>query len=79
MRKEYDFRNLRKAEPKYLKRLKSPVTMRLDPSVIQYFKRLGEKTGVPYQSLIGYILKDYANHGLEPSSNWVTIKAKKAG
>jgi uncharacterized protein (DUF4415 family) len=70
MKKEYDFSKLKKAEPKYLKHLKEPVTMRLDPGVIDYFKTLSEKTGIPYQSLIKYVLKDYANQGLEPSANW---------
>ena len=70
MKKEYDFSKLKKAEPKYMKHLKEPVTMRIDPQVIDYFKRLAEKTGIPYQSLINYVLKDYASHGLEPTANW---------
>lgn len=70
MRKEYDLKKLKKAEPKYMKRLKESVTMRLDPRVTLYFKRLAEETGIPYQSLIGYVLRDYANHGLRPSSDW---------
>ncbi len=70
MRKEYDFSQLEKAEPKYMKRLKESVTMRLDPAVITYFKRLADETGIPYQSLINYVLRDYANHGLQPSANW---------
>lgn len=74
MRKEYDFSKLKKAEPKYLKRLKEPVTIRLDPSVIFYFKSLAKETSIPYQSLINYVLKDYLNHGLEPSANWEKSK-----
>jgi len=70
MKKEYDLSKLKRAEPKYLKHLKESVTMRLDPNVIGYFKNLAEKTGIPYQSLINYVLRDYANHGLEPSANW---------
>ncbi len=70
MRRQYDFTQLRKAEPKYLKHIKESVTIRLDPHVIRYFKSLAEKTGLPYQSLINYVLKDYAKHGLEPSASW---------
>jgi predicted DNA binding CopG/RHH family protein len=70
MRKEYDFKKLKKAEPKYMKRLKESVTMRLDPQVITYFKRLANEMGIPYQPLINYVLRDYANHGLRPSANW---------
>ncbi len=70
MRKEYDFKTLKKAEPKYRKRLKESVTMRLDPQVITYFKRLAKEMGIPYQPLINYVLRDYANHGLRPTANW---------
>jgi predicted DNA binding CopG/RHH family protein len=70
MKKEYDFSKLKRAEPKYLKHLKEPVTMRLDPQVISYFKKLASQSGVPYQSLINFILKDYVNKGLHPQSGW---------
>jgi predicted DNA binding CopG/RHH family protein len=70
MKKEYDFSKLKRAEPKYLKHLKESVTMRLDPHVIAHFKEIADKTGIPYQSLINYVLKDYASLGLEPSANW---------
>lgn len=70
MRKEYDFKKLKKAEPKYLKHLKESVTMRLDPHVIKYFKKLAQESGIPYQSLINYVLKEYAKSELEPSANW---------
>jgi predicted DNA binding CopG/RHH family protein len=77
MKKEYDFKKLEKAEPKYMKHLKTSVTMRLDPNVIGYFKQLAEKTGIPYQSLMNYVLKDYASHGLEPSANWPAADNEK--
>lgn len=77
MRKQYDFSKLKKAEPKYLKRLKESVTIRLDPHVIGYFKHLATQTDIPYQSLINYVLRDYAAHGLEPSANWGVEQPKK--
>ena len=40
MKSSYNFKNMKKAEPKYLKRLKEAVTIRLDPQVIAYFKNL---------------------------------------
>jgi uncharacterized protein (DUF4415 family) len=70
MRKEYDFAKLRKAEPKYLRRIKRAVTMRLDPAVVAYFRELADDLGMPYQTLINYVLRDYANQRLEPSANW---------
>jgi predicted DNA binding CopG/RHH family protein len=77
MKKEYDFSKLKKAEPKYLKHIKESVTMRLDPHVISYFKEIAEKTSIPYQSLINYVLKDYAINGLEPSTNWESLAHTK--
>lgn len=73
MRKEYDFSKLRRAEPKYMRHLKQPLTIRLDPHVIRYFKELAQRIGLPYQSLINYVLKDYAKHGLEPSARWESL------
>jgi predicted DNA binding CopG/RHH family protein len=70
MRKEYDFSKLRRAQPKYIKRLKASVTMRIDPLVIHYFKEIASKKGIPYQSLINFVLKEYAASKLEPSANW---------
>ena len=76
MKASYDFKKLKKAEPKYLKRLKEAVTIRLDPQVLAYFKALAEKTDIPYQTLVNYVLRDYALHGLEPSANWPTPPKK---
>ncbi len=76
MRKEYDFSKLHPAEPKYLKLLKEAVTMRLDISVVNYFKKLAEETGMPYQSLINYILREYADNHLRPSANWKAMRKK---
>ena len=78
MRREYDFSKLNKAKPKYLKLVKEPVTIRLEPQVIQYFKNLAEKTGLPYQSLVNFVLRDYANEHRVPSANWSVSSLKKA-
>lgn len=75
MRKEYE---LKVAEPKYLNRIKTSITMRLDPAVVAYFKKLSQQTGIPYRSWIGFVLRDYAVSGLKPSSNWTASKEKYA-
>ena len=77
MKKEYDFSKLQKAQPKYQKHLKESITMRLDPAVIRYFKELSEETGLPYQSLINFVLKEYAGSGVKPSANVPDGKKKK--
>jgi uncharacterized protein (DUF4415 family) len=75
MKKEYDFSKLKRAKPKYLKLMKAPVTIRLETKVIAYFKTLSETTGMPYQSLINFVLKDYAENELKPSANWEDSKS----
>ena len=50
MRKEYDFS--KSVKNPYAKHLKKQVTLRLGIDVIDYFKKLAEETGVPYQNLI---------------------------
>lgn len=54
MRKHYDFSSAQKNP--YAKQLKRPVTIRLDDSTVAYFKKLAEKTELPYQSLINLYL-----------------------
>jgi uncharacterized protein (DUF4415 family) len=78
MRKEYDFSKLKEVTPRYLKLLRESVTMRLDIGVINYFKKLSDETGVPYQSLINYILREYANHEMKPSANWERLNKKSS-
>ncbi len=58
MRKHYGFTTAR-PNP-YAKRLKRPVTIRLDEATITYFKAVAEETGLPYQSLINLYLRDCA-------------------
>ena len=50
MGKEYDFSKSEKNP--YAKHLKKQVTLRLGIDVIEYFKKLAEETGVPYQNLV---------------------------
>ena len=68
MRKEYDFSNAR-PNP-YAKRLKKPVTIRLDASTVAYFKRLAEESEIPYQTLINLYLRDCAASGRRLAMNW---------
>ena len=60
MRKHYDFETMKGVKNPYTKRLKQPVTMRLDKATVAYFKSLAEELGMPYQSLINLYLRDCA-------------------
>jgi uncharacterized protein (DUF4415 family) len=68
MRKEYDFSKSRKNP--YIRKLKKPISIRIDPDTIDYFKKLAEETGIPYQNLMNYYLADCAAKGLRPSLVW---------
>ncbi len=52
MKAEYDLANMKSRKNSYASKLKRPVTMRLSDDVVEYFKRMAEDSGVPYQSLI---------------------------
>lgn len=56
MRDHYDFSNAVKNP--YADKLKKQITIRLDDSVIDYFKDMANETGMPYQNIINYYLLD---------------------
>ena len=68
MKKEYDFSKARRNP--YAKKLKRPVTIRLDEQTIDYFKELAEETGIRYQTLINLYLRDCASTGRKVSLSW---------
>lgn len=68
MRSEYDFSQSRKNP--YAKQLKRQVTMRLDTSVVDYFKALAGELGMPYQNLINLFLRDCALQKRRPTIDW---------
>jgi uncharacterized protein (DUF4415 family) len=68
MKKRYDFS---KARPNpYAKRLKKAVTIRLDQDALEYFQRLAEETGIPYQTLINLYLRDCATSKKKLRLHW---------
>jgi uncharacterized protein (DUF4415 family) len=50
--------------------LKKPVTMRLGEDVIDYFKKMAEETGIPYQSLINLYLRDCVAQHRKLDATW---------
>jgi predicted DNA binding CopG/RHH family protein len=58
MRKEYDFSAASKNP--YAAQLKKQITIRLDEESVNYFKKISEEVGMPYQSLINLYLRDCA-------------------
>ena len=72
MRKHYDFSKATKNP--YAKRLKQPVTIRLDQSTVAYFKDLADETELPYHSLINLYLRDCAATGRRLALDWRPAK-----
>ena len=72
MRDHYDFSNMKGRKNPYAKHLKQPVTMRIDQDTVAYFRSLAEETGVPFQRLINFYLRDCAVHHRKLQMTWVS-------
>jgi predicted DNA binding CopG/RHH family protein len=70
MRKEYDFS--KSVKNPYAKHLKKQVTLRLGVEVIDYFKKVAEETGVPYQNLINLYLQDCVHSQKKLRLKWAS-------
>jgi len=68
MREEYNFEKSKKNP--YARKLKKPITIRLENSTIEYFKNLSQETDIPYQKLINMFLRDCAKQKKKPSIHW---------
>jgi uncharacterized protein (DUF4415 family) len=72
MREHYDFFKMKGRRNPYVKRLKQPVTIRIDRDTVAYFKSMAMETGLPYQNLIHLYLRDCAVHRRRPSLKWIS-------
>ena len=70
MRDKYDLSKMKGKRNPYAKRLKQPVTMRLDQDTVSYFKAMADETGVPYQTLINLYLRDCAVNERKLEMEW---------
>ena len=70
MKRQYDFKNARRNP--YAKLLKRQVTIRLDQSTVDYFKKLATESEIPYQTLINLYLRDCAVSRRRLAMNWKT-------
>ena len=70
MEEEYDLGAMKSHQNPYVKQLKKQVTMRLETEVIDYFKKMAEGVGIPYQSLINLYLKDCVSSHRELNIKW---------
>ncbi len=68
MKKEYDFSDAVKNP--YTRQSRRLVSIRLDKSVIEYFKDVAVKVNMPYQTLINSYLQDCVKEKRMPSVSW---------
>ena len=69
MKKEYNFSKMKEVKNPYAGKKKA-VGINLSPEVIDYFKKIAEKVGVPYQKLIDLYLLDCVRRRKKPSLKW---------
>jgi len=70
MRDNYDIDKLNPRKNPYSEKLKRQVTINLKSTTVDYFKKLAEETGIPYQNLIDMYLDDCVKKGIKPDINW---------
>ena len=70
MRDEYEFDKMNARPNPYAGRLKRQITIRLGEDVLDYFRKLADETGVPYQNLINLYLRDCVIHRRKPAMSW---------
>ena len=54
----------------YAKELKKQMTIKVSPTVIDYFKAEAVRTGIPYQTLINLYLTDCVKNNKKIDINW---------
>ena len=70
MLKEYDIDKLNPRPNPYAKELKKQVTIKISPSVIDYFKEHATQIGMPYQTLINLYLSDCVKNKRKLQMSW---------
>lgn len=70
MLEEYDIDKLNPRPNPYAKELKKQVTIKISPTVIDYFKNEASETGIPYQTLINLYLLDCVNEKKKLNMSW---------
>lgn len=70
MLEEYDIDKLNPRSNPYAKELKKQVTIKISPSVIEYFKSQANEVGMPYQTLINLYLADCVSNKRKLEMIW---------
>ena len=67
---ERDFNFDKAIKNPYAKELKKQITIKVSPSVIEYFKKEAQRTGIPYQTLINLYLNDCVKNNRKIDIEW---------
>jgi len=81
MKKEYKLGDLKKRQGKVKvdsEAAKVPISLRLDGSILGFFKSEAERLGLPYQTLVGSVLHQYASGELIEKKTVDLLKRIKA-
>jgi len=70
MKEEYNIAELNPRKNPYAKRLKQQITINIECTTVDYFKKQAENTGIPYQVLINLYLSDCATKKRELQMHW---------
>lgn len=70
MREEYNIDNLNPRKNPYAKKLKKQITINIDSESIEFFKKMSENSGIPYQTLINLYLADCARNNRKIEISW---------
>ncbi len=68
MKKEYDFS--KSIKNPYINKLKKQITIRIDEDSLEYFRRISNDVGIPYQNVINMYLRDCTKSNRKLSLNW---------
>jgi len=80
MKKEYDFSRAKKRSDRVKvdsQAVKIPTSIRLDGSILAWYKTEAERQGIPYQTLINSVLHRYANSELIDKSEVKRLQGVK--
>ena len=70
MKTNYDLKALRWKKNPYIKLLKKPITIRVDEDILDYFKALGKKERIPYQTVINQFLRFCKQQKMKPQMSF---------
>ena len=79
MRNEYDLKKMKSRPNPYAKRLKRQLTIRMGVDIIDYFKAMAAKTGIPYQNLINLYLRECVVSQRKLQMKWASRDGQQAG